>query len=225
MRFGKTNAESCGHEDPNRPAVAAKSIERFGKTKGPQVVLLVGHDGLPSGFCQFLVSESCIQNLGRRWQELLSAQPVPKSKRLFSKSPKIINLRDENANAIRIILHIAHLQFTKLPKRLDFEDLVHLADIAARYDARALLVSHIDLWLAPYREKLLHPGYEEWLFIAHQFGYETEYLELAKHLAIHCRVDPSGTWLLAPESDCILKGKFPIDALGMFKISGLLSLM
>lgn len=199
-----------------------RSTERFGKNKGPKVLLLVGHDGLRSGFRQFLILESCIQNLGPRWQELLSNQSIARPKRFFSKAPKTISLRDENVNAIRIILQIAHLQFNKLPKKLDFEEIVHLADVAARYDASTLLIAHIDTWLAPYRERLLHPGYEEWLFVAHQFGYEKEYLELAKHLAVHCRVDPSGVWLLAPESDDVVQGKFPIDTLGMLSISNFL---
>ncbi|UPX15737.1 uncharacterized protein EKO05_0006176 [Ascochyta rabiei] len=191
----------------------AKPTERFGRTEGPKVLLLVGHDGLPGGFCRFLVSQSCLEALGPRWQQLVSNRAKAKTRRLFSTLPKTISLRDEHANAMRLIMHIAHLQFTKLPKQLDFRDMVHLADIAARFDAHGLVVSHIDAWLAPYRDRLLHPGYEEWLFIAYEFGYETEYLELAKHLAMHCRVDPSGTCLLVPGIGGLLEGKFPVDTL------------
>ncbi|KAJ4331936.1 hypothetical protein N0V95_009777 [Ascochyta clinopodiicola] len=199
--------------EPKRLPPVAKPLERFGRTEGPKVLLLVGHDGLPGGSCRFLVSQSCLQALGPRWQQLLSSRSKPRIRNPLSTLPKTISLRDEHTNAMRLIMHIAHLQFTKLPKQLDFQDIVHLADIAARFDAHGLVVSHIDAWLAPYRDRLLHPGYEEWLFIAYEFGYETEYLELAKHLAIRCRVDPSGNCLLVPGIGGLLEGKFPVDTL------------
>ncbi|KAF2624192.1 hypothetical protein BU25DRAFT_163068 [Macroventuria anomochaeta] len=208
MRPSKSKTEPKGSPPARGP------IERFGETNGPAVLLLVGRGG---GSHQFLISESSLCTLGPRWKGLLSNRSITKSKRLFSKSPKIINLQGEHPNAIRVILHIATLQFTKVPTTLDFPEIVHLAEAVARYDAHSLLVNYIDTWLAPYRERLLHPGYEEWLFIAHQFGYETEYLELSKHLAIHCRVDPTGKQLLAPETPFVLEGKFPIDTLEHIK--------
>ncbi|XPS71856.1 hypothetical protein M3J09_004033 [Ascochyta lentis] len=211
MRPRKSTSEP---KEPERLPLVAKPVERFGKTKGSKVLLLVGNDCLPGGFRQFLVSQSCLQDLGPRWQSLLCNRSRDRLGEAFSASPKTISLRDEDANAMRLIMHVAHLQFTKLPKSLDFQDIVHLADIAARFDAHGLVASHIDAWVAPYHGRLLHPGYEEWLFIAYHFGYETEYLRLAKHLAVHCRVDPSGRWLLAPSTDVVLEGKFPADTLG-----------
>lgn len=205
---------SKGKSEPKGLPPVPKAIERFGKASGSKVLLLVGHDGLPGGCHRFLVSEPCLYNLGLRWQELLSNQSITKPSSLFGKSPKTVSLRDEHANTVRLIMHIAHLQFTKLPRTLDFPELVHLADVAARYEAHSLLVNNIHSWLEPYLGRLLDPGYEEWLFIAYQFGYEAEYLELAKHLALHCRVDPSRTWLLAPGTEHILEGKFPVDTLG-----------
>lgn len=38
-------------------------------------------------------------------------------------------------------------------------------------------------------------GYEQWLYVACQFGLVEEYLRLAKHLALNARVDDNGELL------------------------------
>lgn len=193
-------------------------IERFGDPKHYNLLLLVGLDGSPGGLRRFLVSESHVSNLGPRWQQLLSScQSVPRTRYPFRTTIKTINLRDEDTNAIRMIMHLAHVQFNKLPEKLDFKEIVRLAEVAERYAVQHMLAHHIDGWIAPYRDRLLDPGYEEWLYIAYQFGFETEYLELAKHLALHCCVDVSGTRLLSPVNHELLdKQRFPVLALGTF---------
>jgi hypothetical protein len=201
--------------EPVRPGSSVvQPIERFASSKGSEVLLLVGHDGLPGGFRQFLVSESHVRALSLRWDQLLSRRPETRIRMLFRTSVKTISLRDENTNAIRLIMYIAHLQFSRLPDRLDFKEIVRLAEVAERYTVTHLLVKLIDGWLEPYWGRLLAPGYEEWLYVTHQFGYETEYLEIARHLSLRCRVDASGTRLLAPGTDNAFEGCFPIGALG-----------
>jgi hypothetical protein len=195
-----------------------EQIGRFGDNDDPKVLLLVGHDDLPDGCRKFLVSESCLRTLGPRWRNLMSSRSPQMPwmhKWLFSKSPVTVNLWDEEATVIRIMMHIVHLKFLKVPETLDWTDIVNLTDFVARYDNPTLLAPYIDRWLTPYKERLLDQGYEEWLLVAHQFGYETEYLELAKYLSIHCRADPTGAHLLAPGFPFTLEGKFPVDALGM----------
>jgi hypothetical protein len=115
-------------------------------------------------------------------------------------------------------MHLAHVEFSKVPDKLDFKEIVRLAEVAERYGVNRLLVNNIDGWLAPYRDRLLEPGYEEWLFVAYQFGYESEYIELAKHLALRCRVTADGAWLFAPDANGDfgpLEGRFPGNTLGM----------
>ena len=195
-----------------------EQIECFGDNDDPKVLLLVGHDDLPDGCRQFFVSEPCLRTLGPRWKDLMfsrSSKMLWIPKWLSRKSPITINLWDEEVNVIRIMMQIVHLQFLKVPETLDWADIVNLTDFVARYDNHTLLAPYIDRWLTPYKERLLEQGYEEWLLVAHQFGYETEYLELAKYLSIHCRADPTGAHLLAPGFPFRLEGKFPVDALGM----------
>ena len=132
---------------------------------------------------------------------------------------KTINLRDEHPNAIRLILLIATHQYQKLPKMLDFHEIVHLARTAERYGAQSLLVGYVDSWLTPYRNRLISPGYEEWLLIAHRFGYEDDYRKLARFLAMNSEIDETGKQLLAPVSGAFAERLFPLEIHGTFAAS------
>jgi hypothetical protein len=105
------------------------------------------------------------------------------------KNPRTLNLKGDRPDAIRIILQIGTPEFPKLPKKLDFLDLVRLAEAAARWDSHAMLAPFIDEWVAPWRARTFDPRYEQWLYIAHELGWEDDYLKLSRHLATHCSVD------------------------------------
>ena len=197
-------------------------VERFGKLVGPDALLLVGH-GADRFVC--VLAESILRQLGPRWEGLLSAQ-AKYAKRFRLRSHdlakgriKTVNLRDEHPNAIRIILLIATHQYQKLPRLLDFSEIVHLAKTAERYNAQSMLVGYVDVWLVPYRDRLISPGYEEWLLIAHQFGYGGEYQKLARFLAMNCEIDETGKLLLAPGSGAIVERLFPLEIHGTFATS------
>jgi hypothetical protein len=186
--------------------------EIYSSKAGTQMQLIVGHEGSPGGRATLTVSEPHVRNLSRRWAELVARQT---SKcRLWPSGTKRIYLREEDARTMCIYMCIAHLEFQQLPEQLDFPEIVRLAEVAARFDMHHLLGAHIGRWLAPYRQKLMQRGYEEWLFVAYQFGYEDEYLNLAKYLAMNCRVGERGE-LVGPESDDALSGLFPAKALGL----------
>lgn len=192
----------------------ATANERFGQPAGRDVFLLVG------SACNrrtFVLSESILRQLGPRWKCLLSSASTSSghcSSRLHRR-PKTLNLRDDRPESIRIVLLIATLQFDKVPKVLDFSDIVHVTDVAVRYEAHSLLAGYMDGWLDPYRDRLRSRGYEEWLYIAKQFGYEAEYAQLAEFLVVNCEVDPSGKKLVRSGSPCAIGGRVPLDTLGM----------
>lgn len=217
------------------------AIECFGKFHGPEVLILVGHGG---DCATFHLSQYYLHPLSDRWTALQGTQENKLSRGLcrglfsgvfgrsfggifrnpfdripgFSKKPRILNLKGDYPDAIRILLRIATLEFTKLPERLDFPDLVRLAEVAARWDCHSVLAKFIEGWVAPYRDRLLHPEYEQWLYIAHEFGYEDEYLELSQHLAKHCSVDSQDRLIALDGSIFEKRGKFPLDTLRMFSI-------
>jgi hypothetical protein len=214
------------------------AIECLGKFHGPEVIILVGHGG---DCATFHLAESYLDHLGPRWTALRGTRAKEVSRGLFrgrlsgifgrkfgrvfrnpftgipgfDKNPRILNLKGDYPDAIRIVLQIATLQFTKLPEKLDFSALVRLAEVAARWECHSLLAKFVEGWVAPYREKLYHPGYEQWLYIALEFGYEGEYLELARHLAIHCSVDSQDQLLALDGSVLERRGRFPFDTLCM----------
>lgn len=186
--------------------------ERFGKALGPDVLLSVGPG---SNRHTFILSESILRQLGPRWESLLSSSSTVKGqcKRLLTDTPKTLNLRDDQPEAIRILLLIATLQFDKLPKSLDFFELIHLTDVAVRYEAHQLLAGHMEGWLAPYRDRLEARGYEEWLYIAKEFGYEAEHKKLERCLVMSCEVDSFGERLTRSEASSALGGRIPVDTL------------
>lgn len=211
-------------------------VECFGKFHGPEVLILVGHGG---DCATFHLAESYLHHLGDRWSALQGtrANQLPRGlfRGLFSgifggafgglfrgpfnglpgfrKNPRILNLKGDYPDAIRILLQIATLEFTKLPKRLDFPEIVRLAEVATRWECHSILANFVEGWIAPYRERMFHPGYEQWLYIAHEFGYEKEYLELSQFLAIHCSVDSQDQLIGLDGSRLEGRGKFPLDTL------------
>lgn len=212
------------------------TIECFGKFHGPEVLILVGHGG---DCATFHLAESYLHHLGDRWTALrgTKAHQLPRGlfRGLFSgifggsfggvfkgpfnglpgfrKNPKILNLKGDYPDAIRILLQIATHEYAKLPKRLHFSEIVHLAEVAARWECHKMLANFVEGWIAPYRDMLFQPGYEQWLFVAHEFGYEQEYLDLSRYLAIHCSVDPQDRLIALDGSLLEDRGKFPFDTL------------
>jgi hypothetical protein len=108
-------------------------------------------------------------------------------------------------------MQIVHLRFKVLASRLSFLQLVDLAVASQRYNMHEVLMPFLSTWTAPHRQGILHPGKEQWLFIAYQFGYEADYRHLAKHMALNCRVDKDGN-LLNTAGD-VITGTFPDNAL------------
>lgn len=106
------------------------------------------------------------------------------------------------------------MEFTKLPQKLDFPELVRLAQVAARWECHALLAPFIDAWVAPWRARMFNPGYEQWLYIAHEFGYESEHLDLSRHLATRCSVDAQDRLLALDGTILESRGAFPFETLG-----------
>ena len=50
-----------------------------------------------------------------------------------------VYLADDDADALLLILQIAHLQFKKVPEFLEFEQLLHVAIVCDKYDTVGLV--------------------------------------------------------------------------------------
>jgi hypothetical protein len=123
-----------------------------------------------------------------------------------------IHCPEDDPGAMFLILYIIHFKTYMLPQTLEFKQIVQLAKIAERYDLNHILIGYVDTWLAPYHARLLEAGFEEWLFVAWQFGLENHYFTLANHLAMNCQVDEN-FYLLEVGSDLPIVGTYPPDTL------------
>jgi hypothetical protein len=170
------------------------------------ITMLVGNEAVPGGLRRFYVSRPHVEQISARWRNTIQRNTSTLFRGLRRTRP--ILFPDDDANTIRLVLLIAHLQSQKLPKRLSLAELVSLAKVAERYDLNHILISYLDTWLAPHRARLLETGYEQWLYVAWQFGLEDDFLELATYLAVNCWVNSNGA-LLVPTTQDLVTDTFP----------------
>ncbi|KAH8594494.1 hypothetical protein B0O99DRAFT_625075 [Bisporella sp. PMI_857] len=114
----------------------------------------------------------------------------------FGEQAQELDFTEDNIDALMILLHIAHLQFNKLPSYPLRHDLIlHLANACDQYDCVKLVRPWLDRWLAEAKEKNFKPGRENWLYIAWVFGREEEFKILSQRLVRDVAVDAEGNYL------------------------------
>ncbi|KAF2131039.1 hypothetical protein P153DRAFT_395431 [Dothidotthia symphoricarpi CBS 119687] len=166
---------------------------------------------------KFVVSKAHLRQLSQVWDAFVMSRRWCTRReyvvRKFSKRKRVLRLSEEDPRIIRLIMYIAHHQFSKLPKKLDFKDVVRLVDVAQRYNTMHLLQHHLNGWLEPYFDRLYDPGYEEWLHIGQHVSHASRaYIQLAQHLKLHCWTSNTGE-LLVPGSESPIIGLLPPKAL------------
>jgi hypothetical protein len=116
-----------------------------------------------------------------------------------------------------VLMRIGHSRFAEVPTALEFKQLLELARICNRYDTNQLIYPYIHSWISPHQPKILQQGYEQWLYIAYQFGLEDDYSKLSKYLAIECRINPEKQ-LLVPGAGQVMTGCFPDECLCKYSL-------
>ncbi|KAF2866174.1 hypothetical protein BDV95DRAFT_599183 [Massariosphaeria phaeospora] len=173
------------------------------------LALIVGSEANGNGPCKFLVSADNVRLLSPVWAELVSKASMI----VWRLGRRQIHLPDDDPDMMLLLMRVAHLKFNTVTLDLSFEQLLQLALICNRYECTEVLRPFHEKWSSLHREKILQPGFEQWMFVAYQFGYEEDYVRIANHLAMNCRVNPIGE-LLVPGSDTQkLEGHFPPNAL------------
>ena len=105
---------------------------------------------------------------------------------------KSIDFTDDSAEALLILLRIAHCQFSKIPSRLELETILHMAVLCDKYDCAGLVKPWLDSWLVNEWSQYDRPGNEQWLFIAWVFGKEQIFEASARKLQREMTVDDCG---------------------------------
>jgi len=173
-------------------------------SKPDRVTIIAGNEKSPSGLRTFEASRPHLESIELQCPKALKRKTVFTLWRKPKWSKPIV-LLDDDADAVAVILNIAHVQPRALPKTLTLCEVVNLALICQRYNLNVLLIGYLDKWIAPHRKKILEPGYEVWLFVAWQFGLEDDFLQLANHLAMNCTLNEKKQ-LLNPTTGRVIEG-------------------
>lgn len=207
-----------GDENTDKPLEGCQFYQF--REKGDKIALIVGSD--ERTMTTIIVSSDVVRNLSKIWEGMIDeANRQQKTKykgwpsRKQSKEPKQIVLTDEDPTMMVQVMKIAHGDFTGLVGILNFKQTLDLALISHRFQTNQLLIPFLRFWALHHKSKILQRGYEQWLFVAYQFGFEDDYLKLSQHLALHSKVDKGGC-LLNLAGGGILQGTFPADALGKY---------
>ncbi len=97
---------------------------------------------------------------------------------------------DDDADALVILLRIAHLAWREVPETISFDNLAALAVLCDKYD----MIHFVRPWLAKWQSRPLAivRGPEERLFIAWTFGDYMSFVHNVKKLIVSCNTDDAG---------------------------------
>jgi hypothetical protein len=187
------------------------------RENGDKLTLIVGSGERTR--TTIIVSPDVVRNLSKTWNTIvdetnrhIKSKLWQPSFRKHAKDCRQVFLPHDDPVMMVQVMKIAHYDFNGLFTTLDFGQTLDMASISFRFQTNRLLIPFLAKWAIPHKEKILDTGYEQWLFIAWQFGFEDDYLKLSKHLATHCKVDEEGQ-LLSLAGNEVLAGRFPEDAL------------
>ena len=175
------------------------SAECIAPTCEDSVEFLVGTTDYPNGLRRFIVSRPHVSTLSKQFAEAIEQRTSYSV--LGKRTTREIFLPEDSADIMRLIMLVAHLDSARLPAQLGLSELVRLAETSERYNVSRILVPYLDSWLAPHRERIKDPGYEQWLVVAYYFGLEKDYLQLSDYFVLNCQIDSEGN-LLHPVSSC-----------------------
>ncbi|KAF2730006.1 hypothetical protein EJ04DRAFT_580185 [Polyplosphaeria fusca] len=139
-----------------------------------------------TGPCRLRVNPTTVSAISPLFRQLIaSTKPWPRSR-----AHKIHLQPGESIFALLTIMRIAHLDFAMISPSLDFQQLLDIALLCKKYGCNYIVIPFLRTWIHPFRTSFLDPGHEQYLFIAHQFGFENDYLQLTRHLVMHLTLSP-----------------------------------
>ena len=131
-------AESDGEDAPPKTIHIFPGIEAFADR-----ILVVGEKEKPTRI-PIVGSSLCMTS------KVFQAMMRWKSGGVFIEAKSAeISLPDDNADALVILLQLAHAQSHLVPKELDFERLLEVTILADKYDMMNLIEIYQDTWTKP----------------------------------------------------------------------------
>ncbi|KAL7269957.1 hypothetical protein RUND412_007345 [Rhizina undulata] len=105
---------------------------------------------------------------------------------------KEVNFRDDDGEALLLLLRIAHLQYDDIPTMLPYETLLSVAVLCDQYDCVKLVEPWLSQWLSAEEKSWKQAGHENWLFIAWVFGRDKVFSDLADKMVREAKTDDDG---------------------------------
>jgi hypothetical protein len=141
----------------------------------------------------FIVSSVAMSLASPVWNKIMNppfGDPADSAK-------KPVSFLEDNAEALLILLRIAHLQFKEVPSELDYTTLFNISVLCDKYDCLDITQPWMHMWLEGMEAFAMTSGCEGWLFIAWALGKEVIFEKLAEELVRDVSVSDTGECVLA----------------------------
>jgi hypothetical protein len=117
----------------------------------------------------FKVSEAAMRFASPKWKALM-LDKTPPTRDLTMGVTHQLHLLYDDPEAMRILLLIAHLQFSKVPKDITFQTLVHVCNACGKYEVKHLVHDRIERWLTITKgHEIRHDNTSNWVWIGWMF--------------------------------------------------------
>lgn len=137
----------------------------------------------------FLVSTKAMRLASSVWRIML--RPLGQFKEARPENGQVL-FPDDDAQALQIVLSIAHLEFHSIPETLSFTQLLNLAIICDKYDTARLIRPWFHRWEKSFENSATDLGHEQSLLIAWVFRDPDTFKRVANSLVRIIRVNFQG---------------------------------
>jgi hypothetical protein len=127
---------------------------------------------------------------------LVLASPVwklfvfPPFPRLPEHEKEGLDFQDDDSSALLVLLKIAHLQFTNIPAKRSYEELLNLAILCDKYDCVRLVKPWVSKWCHALEQRIENwDGKEDYLFVAWVFGRKPAFTQLVSRFVLKVKTN------------------------------------
>lgn len=183
-------------EEPPGDEVVKRSTTIKFVAQGDVILALTS----PNGEARFQVSSTILCLGSPVFRAMLGVESkfreaVDLSKRDTAREPFELSLKDDDPNAMAVILRILHFKHNWIPKKLTPERLYDIAIICDKYDLGQALENWLTRWTPESFTGTITP--DQWLFIAYVLGKAAEFKSLSQELILRCTSDSDGNLKVA----------------------------
>ncbi|WYZ35186.1 hypothetical protein EsH8_I_001462 [Colletotrichum jinshuiense] len=142
---------------------------------------------------EFLVCSRSIARFSPVFNSMLFggfAESEPKSD-----APWTVELPEDRASPIFLVLSIVHGHFMKIPQALKLEELYHLVVVTEKFDMTQVLHPLAATWFQPHKDSTSLEGIQFAICIAWELGHEESFRHLSKVLLLESSVNDDGNLL------------------------------